>query len=71
MVDAQKWRVRQVGGTISAPFKVTRRFESSWSDAVRTHGTNESFIRSTEKSLCPAESVDEEMCSSRTLVEFL
>ena len=51
---------------MSAPSKVTRRFESSWSGAVRTLGAVGSHISSLEVSTCPVESVDEEVCSAGT-----
>ena len=62
--------VRHVRGTISAPSKLTRRFESIWSGAVRTLGTTVSHISSPEVSTCPAESVDEEVCCAGITSRF-
>lgn len=67
----KKWRIRHVRGIISAPSKVTVRFKSSWSDAMRTLGTRMSQISRAEKTTRPVESVDEEMCDARTLIGFL
>ena len=47
---------------MSAPSKVTRRFESSRSGAVRTLGATVSRVSSPEVYACLAESVDEEAC---------
>ena len=46
------------------PSRLTTRFESSWSGAVRTLGTHGSYIGSAENSTCAAESVDRgfELC---------
>ena len=63
----RKPHVRHVKGTISAPSKVTRRFESSRRGAVRTLGVAVSHISSLGVSTCPEESVDEEACCARTI----
>ena len=67
MVGTQKVAVRHVRGTINAPSKVMRRFESSRSGAVRTLGATLSHISSPEVSACSAESVDEEACCARAI----
>ena len=59
--------VRHVRGTISAPSKVARRFESSRRGVVRTLGLAVSHISSPGVSTCPAESLDEEACCAGTI----
>ena len=61
--------MRNVRDTISAPSKVTRRFESSWSGAVRTLGATVLHISSPEISACLVEFVDEEACCAGTITQ--
>ena len=56
-------RALDMSGAPSAPLsKVTRRFESSWSGAVRTLAVIGSHISNPEISTCLAESVGEDVC---------
>ena len=61
---------KHVRGTISAPSKVTRRFESSWSGAVRALGGSGSHISSPEVSTCPMEYVNEEVFCAGAMGRF-
>lgn len=51
--------------------KEKKRFKSSWSGAMRTLEIGGPDIRRTEKSTCPTESVDDEVCNAGIFVGFL
>ena len=53
------------------PYKVTRRYEWSWSDAVSTLGTSGSHIGNEVTPACPVKSVDEEVCCAGIFIGSL